>query len=64
MGRLQLGPPSLVLLDGLLELTLQLLPLLVREPPELLQVLPVVAGALLQGLLHLRHLPTGQPALS
>ena len=53
VGCLKLSPPGLVLLDGLLELVLQLLPLLVREPPELPQVLPVVAGTLLQGLLHL-----------
>lgn len=53
VGSLELGFRSLVLLNGLLEFALQLLPLVVRELLELLQVIPVVAGTPLQSLLHL-----------
>lgn len=60
VGGLELGLHGLVLLSGLPELALQLLPLVVRELLQLPQVLLVVAGALLQGLLHLGDLPAGQ----
>lgn len=61
VGGLKLGFHGLVLLDGLLQLMLQLLPLVVGELPEHLQVLPVAAGALLQSLLHLGDLPARAP---
>lgn len=50
MGGLELSFRHLILLDALLELA-------VGELLECPQVLPVVAGALLQSLLHLQDLP-------
>lgn len=57
MGSLELGSHSLLLPPGLLQLALQLLPFVVGEPPELLQLFPGVAGAPLQSLLLVQDLP-------